>query len=54
MNHSTPTSQPQPGVQSVTARADIEALRDVSPETKAAVLANSNVKIFLKLDGAAD
>lgn len=54
MNHGTPTPTPaQPCALRITACADVDALRNVSPEMRAAVLANSNVKIFLKLDGAA-
>lgn len=52
MNHGTPTLA-QPCAPRITACAAVDALRNASPEMKAAVLANSNVKIFLKLDGAA-
>lgn len=44
-------SNNKPSGTRVAAAAETAALRNVSPETRAAVLANANVKLVFKLQG---
>lgn len=53
MNDDIHISQTELLTERIAVQSDVTALRNFGPETKAAVLANSHVKIILKLDGTA-